>query len=219
MTQKRQGKEGERPALPATSWAVLGLLSFGRELSGYDLKKWADASLRFFYWSPSFSQIYSELKRLEKAGFATSRLIAQDTGTRDKRVYRITEAGTDAVRTWAREAPVDPPVLKHGPMLRLWLGHLLEPEQTREVLRQHREFAEAMRGRALTDIESAKDETAWEYPALTLKWAERHYAAERDLADAMLADIEELEAAEREGGTRPQGRRNQSPGRPPAPAP
>jgi len=51
--------------LPATGYAVLGLLSFGRELTGYELKQWADGSLRFFYWSPAVSQIYSELKRLE----------------------------------------------------------------------------------------------------------------------------------------------------------
>ncbi|MGW8887421.1 PadR family transcriptional regulator [Streptomyces sp. NPDC055749] len=191
--------DGERVALPATSWAVLGLLSFGEELSGYDLKKWSDWSLRFFYWSPSFSQIYGELKRLEKAGYATSRMVAQETGNRDKRVYTITDAGMDAVRTWAREAPVDPPVLKHGAMLRIWLGHLLEPEQLREVLAQQREYAEKMRLRALADVEGARAEAAWAYPALTLKWAERYYASERDLADAMLADIEELE----KGETRP----------------
>ncbi|MFB6618181.1 PadR family transcriptional regulator [Streptomyces sp. NPDC085524] len=192
-----------RPALPATSWAVLGLLSFGEELSGYDLKKWSDWSLRFFYWSPSFSQIYSELKRLEKAGYASSRMVSQDTGTRDKRVYRITGEGMTAVREWAREAPVDPPVLKHGPMLRLWLGHLLEPEQMREVLVRHQEFAETMRRRAVADVEGAKDESAWAYPTLTLKWAERYYASERDLAAAMLEDIEELTAGRGEPGKRP----------------
>ncbi|MDD9381811.1 PadR family transcriptional regulator [Streptomyces sp. ZAF1911] len=181
--------------LPATSWAVLGLLSFGEELSGYDLKKWSDWSLRFFYWSPSFSQIYSELKRLEKAGYASSRMVAQETGTRDKRVYRITDEGMTAVRRWAREAPVDPPVLKHGPMLRLWLGHLLEPEQMREVLVQHQEFAEKMRRRAVADADGAREEASWAYPTLTLKWAERYYASERDLAAAMLDDIAELESA------------------------
>ena len=56
------------PSLRATSWAVLGLLSFGEELSGYDLKKWADWSLRFFYWAPSYSQIYGELRKLEEIG-------------------------------------------------------------------------------------------------------------------------------------------------------
>ncbi|MFD9259163.1 helix-turn-helix transcriptional regulator [Streptomyces sp. NPDC059538] len=197
--------ETNRRALPATSWAVLGLLSFGEELSGYDLKKWSDRSLRFFYWSPSFSQIYSELKRLEKAGYASSRMVAQDTGTRDKRVYRITDEGMTAVRQWAREAPVDPPVLKHGPMLRLWLGHLLEPEQMREVLAQHQEFAERMRRRAVADAEAAQEESAWAYPTLTLRWAERYYASERDLAAAMLDDIDVLAAGR--DGREPHGKR------------
>ncbi|MFJ9407072.1 PadR family transcriptional regulator [Streptomyces sp. NPDC101393] len=187
----------ENPALPATSWAVLGLLSFGQELSGYDLKKWSDESLRFFYWSPSFSQIYSELKRLEKAGHVTSRMVAQETGSRDKRVYVITEGGLAAVRRWAREAPVEPPVLKHGVMLRLWLGHLLEADRMREVLGAHREYAETMRERAELDAAGADAREAWAYPSLVLKWSERHYAAERDLADAMLADLEELERRRR----------------------
>ncbi|MCR8573718.1 PadR family transcriptional regulator [Streptomyces sp. Isolate_219] len=183
--------DAERPALPATSWAVLGLLSFGEELSGYDLKKWSDWSLRLFYWSPSFSQIYGELKRLEKVGYLTSRMVAQETGSRDKRVYVITDAGMAAVRHWAREAPVEPPVLKHGVMLRMWLGHLLETDRMREVLGRHREYAETMRQRAEVDVEDACGEEAWAYPALVLKWSERYYASERDLADAMLADLDE----------------------------
>ncbi|APE20999.1 MULTISPECIES: PadR family transcriptional regulator [Streptomyces] len=187
------------PALPATSWAVLGLLSFGRELSGYDIKKWSDRSLGLFYWSPSFSQIYSELKRLEQAGLAGSRLVPPEAGSRDKRVYRITDEGLAAVRTWARTAPLDPPVLKHGPMLRLWLGHLLEPERMREILAAHRAHAEGMRLRAEADAADASADEAWAYPRLTLRWAERYYAAERDLADAMLADIEELDPPEGTG--------------------
>ncbi|MFI8951051.1 PadR family transcriptional regulator [Streptomyces sp. NPDC053750] len=210
MAEQRQGDadstgvvdDERRPALPATSWAVLGLLSFGEELSGYDLKKWSDWSLRFFYWSPSFSQIYGELKRLEKVGYVSSRMVAQETGSRDKRVYRMTDEGLAAVRTWAREAPVEPPVLKHGVMLRLWLGHLLDPEQMREVLGRHREYAERMRRHAAADAEGSRGKEEWAYPTLTLKWAERYYASERDLADAMLADIEEL-ASGRDGTARP----------------
>ncbi|MFD4375393.1 PadR family transcriptional regulator [Streptomyces sp. NPDC058486] len=189
--------EATRAGLPATSWAVLGLLSFGRELSGYDLKKWADRSLGLFYWSPSFSQIYSELRRLETAGYATSRLVAPESGSRDKRIYRITEEGLAAVRAWAGTAPVDPPVLKHGPLLRLWLGHLLEPDRVREILAGHRDRSETMRRRAAADAAEAGADEAWAYPLLTLTWAERYYAAERDLADAMLADIERAERAEK----------------------
>ncbi|MFC6063567.1 PadR family transcriptional regulator [Streptomyces ochraceiscleroticus] len=189
--------------LPATGWAVLGLLSFGTELSGYDLKKWADWSLGFFYWSPSFSQIYGELKRLEKHGYAASRTVTPETGGRGKRVYRITEAGTAAVRAWTREAPVEPPVLKHGVMLRLWLGHLMGPDRMREVLGTHQEYAETMRRRAAADAEGAATEDAWAYTELTLKWAERYYAAERDRAAEMLAELEEL--AERQDGGGPDG--------------
>jgi hypothetical protein len=84
-------------------------------------------------------------------------------------------------------------VLKHGVMLRLWLGHLLEADRMREVLGRHREYAETMRERAEVDVESARAEEAWAYPALVLKWSERFYASERDLADAMLADLDEMD--------------------------
>ena len=87
---------GAPESLPMTAYALLGLLSFDRELSGYDLKKWADSSLRFFYWSPATSQIYAELKRLEKLGLVSARETPQDE-LRNKRVYRITDAGRDAL--------------------------------------------------------------------------------------------------------------------------
>ncbi|WP_367825699.1 hypothetical protein [Streptomyces sp. LMG1-1-1.1] len=48
---------GAVTGLPATSWAVLGLLSFGRESSGCDVRKWAGRSLGLFCWSLSFSQV------------------------------------------------------------------------------------------------------------------------------------------------------------------
>jgi DNA-binding PadR family transcriptional regulator len=181
----------ELPKLPPTSWAVLGLLSFGEELSGYDLKKWADWSLKFFYWSPSFSQIYGELKRLEKVGYATSRVELTES-TRGKRVYAITEDGMAAVARWARESPVEPPVLKHGVMLRVWLGHVMEPDRLREVLEQHREYADKMRRHAEADEKGAAAVAEWAYPELVLRWSARYYAAERDLVDQMLADLDEL---------------------------
>ncbi|MEV4672399.1 MULTISPECIES: PadR family transcriptional regulator [Actinomadura] len=186
----------EPPKLPPTSWAVLGLLSFGEELSGYDLKKWADWSLKFFYWSPSFSQIYGELKRLEKVGYATSRVELTES-TRGKRVYAITEDGMAAVARWARESPVEPPVLKHGVMLRVWLGHVMEPDRLREVLEQHRDYADKMSRHAEADAAGAATVAEWAYPELVLRWSARYYAAERDLVDQMLADLDEL--ADRRG--------------------
>ena len=57
--------ESALPSLSATGWALLGMLSYEKELSGYDIRKWIHWSMRFFYGSPAFSQIYAELKKLE----------------------------------------------------------------------------------------------------------------------------------------------------------
>ncbi|NUU21358.1 MAG: hypothetical protein HOV68_07555 [Streptomycetaceae bacterium] len=84
-----------RPSRPsAAGWAVLGLLSHAPELSGYELRQWADQSLRYFFQAPATSQIYSELRRLERLGWVESSLAAQ-SDQRHKRVYRLTTAGGD----------------------------------------------------------------------------------------------------------------------------
>ena len=96
-----------KAALAATSWALLGMMSYEEEVSGYDLKKWIDWSVDLYYWSPSYSQIYTELKKLEGLGLVTSR-VEHDEGTRSRRLYKITPAGMKAVTEWTNDAPVDP---------------------------------------------------------------------------------------------------------------
>src|ERR1700755_182401 len=120
------------------------MLAFGEKVSGYDLKKWADWSVGYFYWSPSFSQIYSELKRLESHGYATSRVL-HDDGERGRRVYKFTHAAQAAVSRWDTETPTDPPMLKHGVLLRIWLGHLNEPDRLKEILQEHIAYVDHMR--------------------------------------------------------------------------
>ena len=75
--------------LPITSYALLGLLTFGDDpdagLTGYELKQRADFTLRFYWVSPAMSQVYSELRRLTDAGlvrrtgsgFALGRKVAE----------------------------------------------------------------------------------------------------------------------------------------------
>ena len=121
-------------------------------MSGYDLKKWADWSLRFFYWAPSYSQIYGELAKLETLGYATSRVVSTDD-VRGKRLYRITPEGEAAVTEWADEAPVEPAVLKHGVMLR-WSARYYEDERNR---------ADAM----LKDLEEVANKRGSSSPART----------------------------------------------------
>src|SRR5436190_23157664 len=80
----------------AVTWVVLGLVAL-EPRSGYDIKRVVDRSIRHF-WAASYGQIYPELKRLEDASW-----IAGDDaprGARARRVYRITDAGTQALREW-----------------------------------------------------------------------------------------------------------------------
>ena len=179
-------------SLPTTAWVVLGLLSFGRELSGYDLRKWAEASVRFFYGSPAMSQIYRELRSLEAQGYAVSRP-APPEAPRRKRLYRITPAGLDALAGWLREAPVEAPVLKHGVALRVWLGHLSDPATLRRTVHEHRELAQRMLDEVSAARAVAEHDPAWAYPAMIERWGERYWAAERDAADALLADLATLD--------------------------
>jgi len=189
-----------KATLAATSWAILAILSYEDELSGYDVKKVTEWSIRYFYWSPQFSQIYAELKKLEKLGLVTARL-DHDNGARSRRLYKITEAGLEAVTRWANDTPAEPPMLKHSVLLRIAFGHLAGAEKLKELLQEHVEFAESMQRQAAHDAHGAEALDAWAYPRLALQWAAKYYANERELAQQMIKDLDGAEEAyARSGG-------------------
>ena len=179
------------PKIPATAWAVLGILSFGRELTGYDIKNWSDAILHFFYWSPATSQIYTELRRLEDLGLVSSRSVARDE-VRDKTVYAITPIGIEALRSWQATVDAEAPVLKHGVLLRIWLGHLAEPDRLREQITEHHARLLAELAAARESQEKADAEPDWAYPALVASWAVRRIQSEIELTGSMLIDLDRL---------------------------
>ncbi|MBV9720843.1 MAG: PadR family transcriptional regulator, partial [Mycobacterium sp.] len=144
------------------------------------------------------SQVYSELKRLESHGYATSR-VEHDGGLRGRRTYKITESGQQAVSKWAAEAPIDPPMLKHGVLLRVWLGHLNDPDRLKQILQEHIAYVDNLRHRVATDSEAAALEPAWAYPRIAMQWSERYYAGERELALQLIKEIDEAEAVLRQG--------------------
>ena len=197
------GEKAAKGGLAATSWAVLGMMSYEEEVSGYDLKKWIDWSVDLYYWSPSYSQIYTELKKLETLGLVTSR-VEPSEGTRSRRLYKITDGGMSAVTEWVNDAPVDPTVLKHSVLLRMTFGHLSNPAKMKEILQQHIAFVDARYRKAIEDSEGAEVEPAWAYSVIALRWAAKYYAAEREFALQMIKDIDEAEtviANAAKGGT------------------
>ena len=175
--------------LPATAWAVLGILSFDREMSGYDVQQWADHSVTFFYWSPAVSQIYGELKRLEDVGYVAGRDERIDE-QRTKRVYVITDDGRKALSEWLDTSAVDAPVLKHSVMLRLWLGHMTSPDRLREILVEHRQHLEQVLNVVQADERNAESQPEWSYPAMVLRWGERYYRNELDQIDELLRELD-----------------------------
>ncbi|EGD53399.1 hypothetical protein SCNU_19015 [Gordonia neofelifaecis NRRL B-59395] len=168
------------------------MLSFNEEVSGYDIKRWADWSIGHFYWSPSFSQVYSELKRLEKLGLARSRTVSEP-GERSRRLYAITDEGLAASRQWVSSAPVDPPMLKHPMVMRIWLGHMSSPTDLKARLREYLDDLERVRAQVAGDAELARSEAAWSYPRLALEWAHAHYETERDLTLRLIDSIDETQ--------------------------
>src|SRR3954453_21706723 len=102
--------------LPVTAYALLGLLTFGDELTGYELKQRADNTLRFYWVAPAMSQIYSELARLTDHGLVEP---TRSDGEARRTTYRMTPQGRSALADWVAESHVGFPVLKHTVLLRL----------------------------------------------------------------------------------------------------
>ncbi|MGW5381239.1 PadR family transcriptional regulator [Nocardia sp. NPDC003963] len=173
------------------------MLAFGEELTGNDLKKWADWSIGFFYWSPSVSQVYGELKKLEELALVSSRVVA-DERTRGRRLYGITDLGLRALRNWSRDAEVDMPVLKHGVMLRLWMGHLHDPDHLKQIVRKHIANLRDRARQAQIHAEHSEPEPGWAFTQMSLRWSQRSIEAEIELANQLLADIDEAAARYRE---------------------
>jgi DNA-binding PadR family transcriptional regulator len=170
-----------------TGYALLGLLSFGRELSGYELQRWAGNTLHYFYAAPAMSQVYAELERLEAAGLTASREVRQ--GRRRVRVHRITPAGEVALTAWLRTA-VDPPQLKHHLLLRVLLGHLVDPEDLRGAVERHVRWCDEELRNLEALVDDLGDDPAWANARLVAAWGVEHHRADRSAARRLLRALD-----------------------------
>ena len=164
-----------------TAYALLGLLTFGDELTGYELKQRADNTLRFYWVAPAMSQIYSELTRLTEHGLLEPVTSAGEGRTTT--AYRITRAGSAALEKWIGESPVGFPTLKHTVLLRLLIGHASHPERMRELLEEYvAELAEALADlREVRDSLRGADEPGepFFYPSIVADWGLDYFVAEQ----------------------------------------
>ena len=173
--------------LPTTSYALLGLLTFGDELTGYELKQRADNTLRFYWVSPAMSQVYTELSRLTDAKLVRRR------GKGRGMTYALTAKGRRALERWLRETPAGFPVFKHPVALRLMMGHLGDPETIRGMLEQYVEEVTAARhdlAAVRSSLEGADGPgEPFHHPSMVAEWGLAHFDSETRIATDLLVRL------------------------------
>ncbi len=178
--------------LPTTSYALLGMLTFGDDLTGYELKQRADRTLRFYWVSPAMSQVYTELARLADRGLVAAR---QTGPSRRTSRYTITARGHHELTCWLETAPAEFPTLKHPVALRLLIGHLVAPERTRRLLRDYLDALAERRAELAAVRESlvGRDEVGepFRYPSLVADWGLEYFDGERAVVEKLLRRLEE----------------------------
>ena len=83
---------------------LLGFLDLNGPMTGYDLNK-IFMSMFGYIWPAQRSQIYHELKSMEKLDWVSSNIIFQ-TGKPNKKEYTITEDGEVELKNWLIEQDI-----------------------------------------------------------------------------------------------------------------
>lgn len=160
-------KVSDRP--PTTTFAVLGLLSWGPR-SPYGLWQIAEQSLAHF-WTISKSQVYGEVARLEELGYVEGEEVAQD-GLPDKTVFRITEAGESALDVWLADPSHEPDRFRSGFLVKVFFGHRVPHQTLLQMVQTYEE--ETRRGvEALRTVLDMDLPPGFEYARLTAQLGKR----------------------------------------------
>jgi len=106
-------------------FVILGLLNH-EDLTGYQIKKRIDSTLRFF-WGASYGSIYPTLRELVANGLADR--FDPDEADRGQVVYTITDNGRQTLAMWLMQ-PVDKDELRYETLLKLFFGSAAGPSIT-----------------------------------------------------------------------------------------
>ena len=118
--------------------AILGFLSF-TPLSGYDLKKAFDRSVKHF-WPANQSQIYRTLVELEEQGLIEKEVIPREERL-DMKIYSINEAGRQELHRWL-STPLPAQDYREPFLIQVYFAGKLSEEELDALLRHE---IEAMR--------------------------------------------------------------------------
>lgn len=174
---------------------LLGLTQ--KPISGYDVKKEFDKSLRNF-WRAELSQIYPQLQKLEQQGLLTRREVASAKGpTRVE--YSCTDAGRDELKDWVANGPqVGTERITYLAQM-YFLAELKDPEKAYRFIKQLQVYASAWLGTLQTirknwaannpDFPNGLPDSEF-YPYLTLDFGIRRVGATVDWCNETLQRID-----------------------------
>ena len=168
-----------------TESALMGLLALEGERSPYDLVKAVQGSIGYFF-APARSRVYEVLPRMERLGWVEHRDVS-GAGRPDKRVYRLTWTGREALLGWleAPEDEEDRAVL----LLKLYCGELVDPAYSVARLEAVRAWARERFERYLEIDARNAGNVVEAFPLLTLRHGIEHAAATMRWADEALARL------------------------------
>lgn len=120
--------------LTPTSYVVLGLIEGMEPATPYDLKGAAKRGVSNL-WALPHTQLYSECGRLAGLGLLAEE---REAGGRRRRIYRMTDAGKEALAEWRQDTTPTGWELRDAGLLKLFFG--AEPEALAAIqLEAHRE--------------------------------------------------------------------------------
>ncbi|MGI8936087.1 PadR family transcriptional regulator [Leptolyngbya sp. BC1307] len=153
----------------ALAHTILALLAKHPD-SGYEISKHFDEELSC-YWKATQQQVYRELGKLEKQGWASYETVPQ-AGKPDKKLYHITDLGWKELTRWYAE-PTEPTPIREDLLVKVLIGHKM-PRQLLAQELHHRQQIHSDKLARYREIESAhfssgKNDAEMQFMYLTLK--------------------------------------------------
>ncbi|MGW7056571.1 PadR family transcriptional regulator [Streptomyces sp. NPDC054887] len=164
---------------------LLALLARG-PAHGYELKQGLEQLLGAAYPQPNVGQIYVTLGRLEKSGLIEGEEIAQSARP-NKKIYRLTDAGREALHVWF-EDPTDEPRVRDEFFMKLALAPASGmADQITLINKQRRQYLNTLRD--LSKLAAAEDRDN-RISQLLIEGAMLHLQADLDWLERCQEELE-----------------------------
>lgn len=124
-----------------TKYALLGVLSLG-PASGYDIKKYCDASIAHF-WNENYGHIYPVLRQLETEGLVDRKTEMNEGKARH--VYHMTEKGRTVFLDWLA-VPSETPPTRYEFLLKMYFSSEIPTSTVTARLEESKDFCGKLLG-------------------------------------------------------------------------